>query len=98
MPHNQIGANLGPRRERLEKCLGAPNLVLERPAAVIRLWRGTSPNAICKSFDAARRFARPFGNERASPAMPLDQPPCDMAELGREVFVNKQDMHGAFID
>src|SRR5205807_1175646 len=50
-------------------------------------------NAVLNALDATPRAGFMFGRERATIAFALHQVASDMAELGREILVDEQNVH-----
>ncbi len=90
---DHVGAKLGMRLASLKHGVRVPDAVLKRPAAIMRVFPGPAANLVldlANSRDLARGRLR---HERARPPALLHEVAGDMAELGREILVNEQDVH-----
>jgi hypothetical protein len=75
--------------------VGVPDRVLERARAVVIVLRCTALDLILNAFDAARPPGRLLGNKGAAEAVIATQVVRDVAELGRKVLVDEDDVHAS---
>ena len=71
-----------------------PDGILERPAAVVRLFRGAALDAVLDAFDAVEVPGRKLGDETTAKAVLLHQMAGNQPELGREILMDEQNVHG----
>ena len=74
--------------------MAVPDGVLERAAAIVCFLPRAALHVILDALDAVAVAGRLLGNERAAEALVLHQVAGDVPELGREVLMDEQDMHG----
>ncbi len=67
--------------------------VLERSRAVVIVLGGAAVDLVLHALDVSDLAATPLGHECAAVLMAFDQMVGNMAELGREVLVNEEDVH-----
>ena len=97
MTHDQIGPDFRASFHRLVDGVGMPDTVLEGTAAVVGLPGGTSLNAILNPPHAAFVARRPLRHESTLEAVLPDQMTGNLAELGWEVLMDEEDMHGVVV-
>src|SRR5205085_1915223 len=90
---DQVRLYVGAGRQRLVDGVRMPDGVLESPAAVVRLLSGAAANVVLDALDAVADAGRLLRDEGAAPAPIPRQVGGDVAELGREVLVDEQDVH-----
>ena len=89
MSDNQIGSNVLPRGERPVDRVRVPDLILECPAAIMRLGRRASLRFVRDILDATHHRGRPLRHERTAETVMLDEMMRDVPELRWKILVNE---------
>src|SRR5579884_2724313 len=93
MRHDQVWLYVRTSREGLVDGVRMPDGVLERPAAIVVLLRGTAANLVGHNVDPGHVAWHTLGTEGAAPALVLYQVRCNMPKLGGEVLVDEKEVH-----
>jgi len=94
MGNNEVGPNVRASLESLEQGVGVPDGILKATAAIVRLRCGATPHVILNPLHATSIPRRLLRQKSAAKTLALGQVASDVAELGREVLMNEEDIHG----
>jgi hypothetical protein len=94
VPDDQVRLDVRPGLERVVDAHRVAGGVFEGARAIVVVLGRPTLLLVLDAVDLPDLTAAALGRERAPVPVPLDQVGGDVPELGREVLVDKQDVHG----